>query len=82
MRSIQLCIDLTDAIVADFPVQPNTTASFTTPLWLAATHMPDVPVGQIVNLFFFTVDNGQLAVKWRRDTSRAHNYHNSGRDEH
>lgn len=80
MRSILLCIDLTDAprrlthVVADFPVQPNTTASFTTPLWLPALHMPDGPVGQIVNLFF-TVGHGRIVLKWRRDTTQAHIYH-------
>lgn len=80
MRSTQLYIDVTDAprrlthVVAEFPVLPDTTASFTTALWLPATHMPDGPVGQIVNLFF-TVDNGHVVLNWRRDTTQSHVYH-------
>ncbi|KAM3554728.1 hypothetical protein ARSEF4850_006317 [Beauveria asiatica] len=80
MRVIQLTVDLTDAprrlahVVADLPVRPDTTASFTTPLWSCATHMPSGPVGRIAGLFF-TTDNGHTVLKWRRDATRAHIYH-------
>ncbi|PMB68514.1 hypothetical protein BM221_005093 [Beauveria bassiana] len=80
MRIIQLTVDLTDAprrlahVVADLPVRPNTTASFTTPLWFCATHMPSGPVGRIAGLFF-TTDNGHTVLKWRRDATRTHIYH-------
>ncbi|KAM3555962.1 hypothetical protein MY1884_005316 [Beauveria asiatica] len=80
MRVIQLTVDLTDAprrlahVVADLPVRPDTTASFTTPLWSCATHMPSGPVGRIAGLFF-TTDNGHTVLKWRRDATRTHIYH-------
>ncbi|KAJ6783334.1 hypothetical protein PWT90_08685 [Aphanocladium album] len=80
MRSIQLYVDLTDAprrlthVVADLPVRPNTTASFTTPLWLCASHIPNGPVGRISNLFFKTED-GRTVLKWQRDATELHIYH-------
>ncbi len=49
MRTIQLTVDLTDVprrlahVEANLPVRPNTTASFTTPLWLCASHKPNGP---------------------------------------
>lgn len=80
MRIIQLTVDLTDVprrlahVETDLPVQPNSTASFTTPLWLCATHMPNGPVGRIAGLVFST-DNGRRVPKWRRDATQTHIYH-------
>ncbi|KAJ3498217.1 hypothetical protein NLG97_g1294 [Lecanicillium saksenae] len=80
MRSIQLYVDLTDAprrltrVVADLPVRPNTTASFTTPLWLCASYMRNGPVDRISNLFF-KANNDRTVLKWHRDATQLHIYH-------
>lgn len=80
MRITQLTVDLTDVprrlahVEALLPVRPNTTASFTTPLWLCASHMPNGPVGRIAGLVF-TADNNSQTLKWRRDATQIHIYH-------
>lgn len=80
MRLIHLSVDMTDAarrlvgVVADLPVQPGTTASFTTPLWLCASHTPNGPVAKIAGLLF-TADDGRRTLKWRRDATQTHIYH-------
>lgn len=80
MRSIQLSVDLTDVgrrlshVVVDLPVTSGSVASFTTPLWLCPSHMPNGPVGSIANLFF-TADNEHTVLKWRRDATKPHIYH-------
>lgn len=55
-------------------MRPNTTASFTTPLWLCASHMPNGPVNRIAGLTF-TADHGSQTLKWRRDSAEIHIYH-------
>lgn len=82
MRYIQLRVDLIDAprrlghVEVELPVRPNTTASFTTPLWQCGTHMPSGPVARIAGLYF-TANNGRQSttLKWRRDVTERHIYH-------
>lgn len=80
MRTIQLTVDLTDVprrlahVEANLPMRPNTTASFTTPLWLCASHKPNGPVNRIAGLTF-TADHGNRTLKWRRDSTQLHIYH-------
>lgn len=75
MRSIELDVDLTDvarrivSVVADLPVQPGSTASFTTPLWICESHVPNGPVGNIAGVFF---NAGRQTLRWRRDAARPH----------
>ncbi|KAJ2975366.1 hypothetical protein NQ176_g5559 [Zarea fungicola] len=79
MRPIELTVDLVDAprrlahVTADMPVLPNSRASFTTPLWIYESHMPDGPVRNIAGLFFTASSNQTL--RWYRDPTELYVYH-------
>ena len=77
MRIIEIFVDLTEAhrnliqTFVEFPVQPGTTATFTTPLWIQESHRDNGPVAGIAGLVF--VGHGK-ELKWHRNPKAANEY--------
>ncbi|CAN8100658.1 unnamed protein product [Discula destructiva] len=70
---IDIAVDLTETgrrllhAVVDFPVKPNSVASFATPLWIQEYHAANGSVPGISGLFFTAGRGGGKTLVWRRN---------------
>jgi len=77
VRIIQIAVDLTEAyrslyhVTVEFPVQPDSLATFTTPLWIQESHSANGPVAYVTGLHFSA---GDRALPWRRNPREASQY--------
>ncbi|KAK4451545.1 peptidase m61 domain-containing protein, partial [Podospora aff. communis PSN243] len=78
VRIIHIAADLTEAYrglyhtTVEFPVQPGSVATFTTPLWIQERHSGSGPVAFIAGLYFSTADG--KAIPWRRNPLKPAQY--------
>ncbi|KAK1757911.1 peptidase m61 domain protein [Echria macrotheca] len=77
MRVIQILVDLTDTprglfhVDVQLPVRPDSTATFTTPLWIQESHRDNGPISSIAGLFFSA---GERTLPWRRNPKAVSEY--------